>query len=308
MSIFPAKILVATDGSKEAELAATTAADLAQKTGSELHVVHGFGIAPIGPPVYPEAIDLQGEALEVETEERISEQRAQEVLEAEVEKIRSAGSTVAQGHLIEGRVAPEIVALAEEIGAGLIVMGSRGRGGIRRALMGSVSDSVVQHAHCPVMVVRADPIAFPAKILVATDGSREAELASASAADLAERTGSELHFVYVGHLPPVFYESPGVWALDPDLQRRMQERVEEEVGTRLNEQVRRVREAGGEVAGTHARVGRPDAEVVGLAGELGARLIVLGSRGHGPLRSALMGSVSDSVVRHARCPVLVVRD
>ena len=154
MSIFPAKILVATDGSKEAELAATTAADLAQKTGSELHVVHGFGIAPIGPPVYPEAIDLQGEALEVETEERISEQRAQEVLEAEVEKIRSAGSTVAQGHLIEGRVAPEIVALAEEIGAGLIVMGSRGRGGIRRALMGSVSDSVVRHAHCPVMVVR----------------------------------------------------------------------------------------------------------------------------------------------------------
>ena len=154
MSIFPAKILVATDGSKEAELAATTAADLAQKTGSELHVVHGFGIVPIGPPVYPEAIDLQGEALEVETEERISEQRAQEVLEAEVEKIRSAGSTVAQGHLIEGRVAPEIVALAEEIGAGLIVMGSRGRGGIRRALMGSVSDSVVRHAHCPVMVVR----------------------------------------------------------------------------------------------------------------------------------------------------------
>jgi hypothetical protein len=46
-------------------------------------------------------------------------------------------------------VVPEIVALAEEIGAGLIVMGSRGLGGIRRALMGSVSDSVVRHAHCP---------------------------------------------------------------------------------------------------------------------------------------------------------------
>jgi nucleotide-binding universal stress UspA family protein len=46
--------------------------------------------------------------------------------------------------------------LAEEIGAGLIVIGSRGRGGIRRALMGSVSDSVVRHAHCPVMVVRPE--------------------------------------------------------------------------------------------------------------------------------------------------------
>ena len=154
MSIFPTKVLLATDGSKEAELAARTAADLAQKTGSELHVVHVFGIAPVGPPVYPEATDLQGEALEEEAEERISEQRAREVLDAEVGKVRSGGGTLVEAHLIEGRIAPEVVALAEEIGAGLIVMGSRGRGGIRRALMGSVSDAVVRHAHCPVLVVR----------------------------------------------------------------------------------------------------------------------------------------------------------
>jgi nucleotide-binding universal stress UspA family protein len=156
MSIFPTKILVATDGSEEAELAARTAADLAEKTASELHVVHVFGIAPVGPPVYPEATDLQSVEREEETEglQRISEQRAREVLEAEVEKVRSAGGMVTQAHLIEGRVAPEVVALAEEIGAGLIGLGSRGRGGIRRALMGSVSDSVVRHAHCPVLVVR----------------------------------------------------------------------------------------------------------------------------------------------------------
>jgi nucleotide-binding universal stress UspA family protein len=156
MSIFPTKVLLATDGSREAELAARTAADLAQKTQSELHVVHAFGIAPVGPPVYPEATGLQSAEYEAEIEEgqRISERRAREVLEAEVQKIRSSGATVAEGHLMEGRVAPEIVGLAEEIGAGLIVMGSRGVGGIRRALMGSVSDSVVRHAHCPVLVVR----------------------------------------------------------------------------------------------------------------------------------------------------------
>jgi nucleotide-binding universal stress UspA family protein len=156
MSIFPTRILLATDGSKEAELAARTANDLAQKTGSELHVVHAFGIAPVGPPVYPEATDLQGVEYEAQTQklQRISEQRAREVLEAEVGKIRSAGGTVVEAHLIEGRVAPEVVALAEEIGAGLIVLGSRGHGGIRRALMGSVSDAVVRHAHCPVLVVR----------------------------------------------------------------------------------------------------------------------------------------------------------
>ncbi len=87
---------------------------------------------------------------------RISEQRARELLDAELEKLRSVGGTLAQGHLAEGGAPQEIVGLAEEIGVGLIVLGSKGRGGIRRALMGSVSDSVVRHAHCPVMVVRPE--------------------------------------------------------------------------------------------------------------------------------------------------------
>ena len=61
-----------------------------------------------------------------------------------------------QAHLRAGRPDEEIIALAEEIGAGIVVVGSRGLGGVRRALMGSVSDSVVRHAHCPVMVVRME--------------------------------------------------------------------------------------------------------------------------------------------------------
>ncbi len=63
---------------------------------------------------------------------------------------------VAQAHLRMGKPAAEIVALAEELGVGLVVVGSRGLGGVRRALMGSVSDSVVRHAHCPVLVVRKE--------------------------------------------------------------------------------------------------------------------------------------------------------
>jgi nucleotide-binding universal stress UspA family protein len=67
-------------------------------------------------------------------------------------------------------------------------------------------------------------------------------------------------------------------------------------------------EAGGVVvAGTHVAVGRPDHEIVASGEELDASLIVMGSRGLSKLDRALMGSVSDSVVRHARCPVLVVR-
>jgi nucleotide-binding universal stress UspA family protein len=305
MSIFPTRILLATDGSKEAELAARTATDLAQKTGSELHVVHAFGIAPVGPPVYPEATDLQGVEHEAEAEEtkRISEQRAREVLEAEVGKVRSVGGTVAQGHLIEGRVAPEIVALAEEIGAGLIVMGSRGSGPLKRALMGSVSSSVVRHAHCPVMVVRdgeREGDYLPGRILLALDGSKEAHAAALTAVELADRMDSELHVVHVGEVRPVYHpERHGYLA--------RYEELREEAQRLLEEQVEEVKAAGGTVAGAHVGMGRPDEEIVVLGEEIGAGLIVTGSRGLGGIRRALMGSVSDSVVRHAHCPVLVVR-
>ena len=77
------------------------------------------------------------------------------MLDEQVRKVGEAGGTVAQAHLRIGeRRDRAIVHLADELGAGLIVMGSRGLGGIRRALMGSVSDSVVRHAPWPVLIVR----------------------------------------------------------------------------------------------------------------------------------------------------------
>jgi nucleotide-binding universal stress UspA family protein len=144
MSIFPTRILVATDGSREAQLAVTTAADLAKSTDSELHVVH-VGESPL--VYHPER-----HAYRAKYEEH--EKEAQRLLEAEVERIEAAGATEAQAHLRMGRADEEIVELAQSIHAGLIVMGSRGQGRLRRALVGSVSESVVRHAHCPVTIVR----------------------------------------------------------------------------------------------------------------------------------------------------------
>jgi nucleotide-binding universal stress UspA family protein len=147
MSIFPTRVLLATDGSKDAELALTTAVDLANSTNSELHVVT---VAP-GYPSYgihtPEVI------------EQLREQ-AEDILKGQAKKIEKAGGEVAQAHLrVSVRYrAQQIVQVAEDIGAGFIVIGNRGLGGLRRALMGSVSDSVVRHAHCPVMVVRQEKV------------------------------------------------------------------------------------------------------------------------------------------------------
>ena len=144
MSIFPTRILVATDGSREAELAVTTAADLAKSTDSELHVVH-VGEMPL--VYHPERHGYRAEYEEHEKE-------AKQLLEAQVERIKGAGATVVQAHLRMGKADEEIVEVAHSIGAGLIVMGSRGQGRLRRALVGSVSESVVRHAHCPVTIVR----------------------------------------------------------------------------------------------------------------------------------------------------------
>src|SRR5829696_4673474 len=145
MSIFPTKVLLATDGSRDAELARTTAIDVANSTNSELHVVT---VAP-GYPSY----DIRNP----EVVEQLRRQ-AEDILNRQAEKIEQAGGEVARKHLAvtERHRSAEIVRVAEEIGAGLIVMGSRGLGGVRRALMGSVSDSVVRHAHCPVLVVRPE--------------------------------------------------------------------------------------------------------------------------------------------------------
>jgi nucleotide-binding universal stress UspA family protein len=149
MSTFPTRILLATDGSEQAELAALRAVDLADATDSELHLVH-VGVVPTFLKSYPGTLGYYGKLYEE------IEEVSRELLRKQSLRVKAAGGTVAGTHLRMGEVALEIVALAEELQADLIVMGSRGLGGVRRALMGSVSDSVVRHAHCPVLVVRPE--------------------------------------------------------------------------------------------------------------------------------------------------------
>ncbi|HEX2740484.1 MAG TPA: universal stress protein [Rubrobacter sp.] len=294
MSIFPTKVLLATDGSEEAVLAATTASGIGSRTGSELHVL------TVGPEYpYYELPDYPAYFEELVAAQR---REAKEVLDEQVRKIEESGGAVEEAHLEMG-IPPgrAIVDLAEKLGAGLIVLGSRGLGPMRRSLMGSVSSSVVHHAHCPVLVVRGEGHDFPpGRILLALDGSAESSSAARTAVDLADGLESELHLVHVGDVKPAYHpERHGYHALHVKIRERAQRL--------LDEQVNEVRSAGGTVAKAHLRMGRPDEEIVVLGEEIAAGLIVTGSRGLGGVRRALMGSVSDSVVRHAHCPVMVVR-
>ncbi len=143
MTIFPTRVLLATDGSPDAALAAESAIELCERTSSELHVVH------VGEFVPTYFAFTEEEPAELQA-------NAQRLLEEQTERIRAAGGTVAAAHLRLGRPAEQIVALSEEIGAGIIVVGSRGLSALRRAVMGSVSENVVRYAHCPVFVVRSD--------------------------------------------------------------------------------------------------------------------------------------------------------
>ena len=177
MSIFPTRILLATDGSEGADLAASRAVELAQRTHSELHVVH-VGQAPAflmsdpgtrgyNPMLYRTRGYRHNRMLLEEIEDE-----AGGLLRKLAWRVKVAGGDVAGAHLRMGAVYPEIVGLAEGLGADLIVMGCRGRGGIRRAVGGSVSDAVIRNAPCPVLVVPSNEMAETPERAALLQGSR----------------------------------------------------------------------------------------------------------------------------------------
>jgi nucleotide-binding universal stress UspA family protein len=111
-----------------------------------------------------------------------------------------------------------------------------------------------------------------------------------------------LHLVYVEPVSCKVYEMTERELSGEVLPGELERAAEVMAESRLQEPLRRIGEAGAQIAGTHVRVGSPDAVIVGLAGRLGDELIDTGSRGRGPLRRALRGSVSDSGSGTPRAP------
>ena len=296
--MFPTRILLAADGSEDARRAVRSATELSLELDSELHVVY---VAPEYPYVHA-YYDLRHR----EEENRYRDKDMQTLDRCAVH-VGEAGGTVAGSHLMAGDAASQIAELAEELGIGLVVLGSRGLGRLRRALMGSVSTGVLRHAHCSVLIVRGhedEREPFLGKLLVAVDGSEEATAAAQAATEMGRVAGAEVHVAYA------MQEERYRPHLGPEMWEGWEEGFEEakrSVRSWVEKEAQRMRGEGAITVEPHLLIGRPDAAIVWLAEELSADLVLVGSRGLGAMRRTLIGSVSDSVVRHAHCPVLVVR-
>ena len=197
------------------------------------------------------------------------------------------------GAIGTGSPAPALLAMSKQ--AAMIAVGARGIGGFHGLLMGSVSGQVAEHAHCPVAVVR--PVAASATdVVVGVDGSDEWICALQLGIRAARRTGGTLIALHAYRLPPVsagYAANPGVDAVS------YREMAEKTLGDVLS------LEARDPDVTIERRVDHGPAARVLLAVAEGAAALVVGARGLGGFKGLATGSVSQQVLRHAHCPVLV---
>src|SRR5918998_2812536 len=294
-AVFPAKILLATDGSRDAEFAARAAADLTKVTEAELHVSHAW--RPLPHYAYPSLVP--------EGYQPPYEEGARKILEAQVGRIEEAGISVAEAHLVTGGPADAILDLGDQLGAGLIVVGSRGLGPVKRLLVGSVSESIVHHAKCPVLVVRGGAGSWPpVRVVIGEDLSEDAHSAAKLGITLAKLMEAETLLVHTYEgMPPHPETLPQanreLYEAMVDKHLRQVESALEERAAEL-EQAYDVRPQVRIVPGESAQVLAEIAE----EGD-GSSLLVVGSRGLGTSERIVTGSVSSKVLRAAGGPVLV---
>lgn len=294
MSIFPTKILLATDGSDDAKLAARAAADLSKITNSELHAVYAWRSLPHH--AYP--------SLAPESYHPLYERGAVRVLDEQMKRTREAGATVTGAHLKLGAPVDEILDLVEDLRPGLLICGSRGLGPIKHLLLGSVSEALVHHAACPVLVVRGGEGAWPPeRIVVGDDGSETARRAGDLAAAIGGFFGAWMLLVRAQLKPP---RPPELPEYEEEIYERLIREDHERGSKVLEERASELTEALGRRPEVRLLIDdEPTAAILAASGEAASTLVAVGSRGLGPIGRARLGSVSTKALRAARGPVLV---
>lgn len=289
------KILVALDFGTASLEALRQARTLAHETGAVLAACH----------VLPSMADLS--AFFPERALSNAEDTAPEDAEVQkglAERARSElGLELNQIFIERGSAYAEIVRRAEAWQADFIVMGSHGRTGLSRAVLGSVAERVVQHAPCSVLIAR--PITQPGTVLVATDLSDPSLPAIAAGMAEAKRRNARLKVVSVFEwAAPLAIPFTGVMGTLPALpDGEAQAQARETLRQMLQDAVTRA----GAVAEARVLDGSPASEIVAHAEEISAELVVVGTRGRTGLARLALGSVAERVIRSASCSVLAVR-
>ena len=302
MSAVPMRILLGTDGSEAAAAARELLKALPLPSGSRIHVVCAVS-EPI-PLIGPYA---DGFWVGQETYDRLSRTErdlALEAVDSAAADLSGTGLEVTTA-VVEGSAAAQIVALADEIEADLIVLGSRGLSGLDRLILGSVARNVAKHSRRPVLVARAPEYDLKNGV-ICTDGSPNAAHALAFTAGLPLPEDLTLT---AAHVIRPYSPFPGLFPTDQidfeemvtSVQARQKE-AGEDLLARAAEQLT----AAGKSVQTELLTGDPATELLSLVDDLGADLVIVGARGSSLMGNLLVGSVADRILKSAPCSVLIV--
>ena len=282
-------VVVGVDGSSASEFALRWALDEARRTRRPLHVVHALEV---------EVVFSDEEQLGTKEAPTTSDP----VVTAAMDVVRTTAPEVqATAHSVTGLAATTLIAASTV--AGTVVLGSHGRGAIPTALLGSVSQQVAVHGHCPVVVVKASSLqggAGSRQVVVGVDGSEASQPALGYAFAHAAATGSGLTAVHTWWWEPlegVNQDEP--WAGDWTQIASQEETLAAESLAGWSEKYPDVPVL------RHIVRGDPVVELLGQS--QGASLLVVGSRGRGGFGGLLLGSASRRVLKRASCPVAIVR-
>ncbi len=292
------RILCPTDFSKFSFRAADYAVALAKHYDGEVHFVHVVPEVLLHPDQYPYLVEP------VRTEPELR-QRAHDRLDAfaaltRAEQIQSRFSVK------EGAPVTTIMSAAEDDDSDLICLGTHGREGFERLVLGSVAEKVLRKAACAVLTISEpgeegmiQPAVFQS-ILCAVDFARLSLRSLDYALSLAQEAGGKLLLLNVVEW---FSEEPG-WEtqLNVDVYRT---EMENNVRERLDEVVPKAARDWCDIE-TVVTSGKPYREILRLARERSVELVVMGVRGRNPLDVMLFGSTTQHVVRRAECPVLTI--
>lgn len=297
-------ILVSIDFSASSRHALEVAVTLAKEFGDSLHLLH---VAEIGSPAYEiGATDFPDMAM-------IIRHKARAELKAlgggKLPTTLPLKIHVRRGWPFVGGKRPwlEITQAAKELTADLVVLGTHGHTGLKHVWPGSTAERVVQHAPCAVLTVpKPEPRASglrsatfnPTAILVPSDFSKASEAALPYAGALAEKFGAGVTLVH--SLEPWLHAS---YALASTYNPKTAAACKKKLAALAQRTL-----PTGSVVKTLVRHGNPGLEVAGVARDLKIDLIVIATRGNTGLKHVLLGSTAERVVRHAFCPVLVVRE